>query len=392
MTTETNVSITVESPIEIIHKKKHRKTKDLRHVRRFFAIMGFWIIITLLFTLVSNAMVYNENESMTIVKGFFQEPDDSLDMVAIGASELYADYAPTLAWEEHGYTSYNLSVAGIPGNMFHSMAEQVLMHQSPKLLLVNMSGLCWGDDVYGKNPMTRAWMDSVPWSIEKAKEIREAIPRESRLSYFLRIGKYHGNWKNPVALAKTIVLKGCMDFNGFCYTKGLRSFSCCNGISGLGQIYGMSFTDQSKIYLKELIAFCKEKRVENVLFLNLPHQSISSNPEVFTEIKEIVEESGYDYLNLDKGYEAYGIDNASDFSDPDHLNVRGMRKFTHFLGDYITKNYEVISEHDEKTRKQWDRCAAKTSVILDQCEADLDAGVVREYYEAAVYRTPKRMN
>lgn len=392
MTTETNVAITVESPIEITHKKKHKKTKSLRHVRRFFAIMGFWVIVVALFWMVSNVMVYNENESMTIVKGFFQEPDDSLDVVTIGPSELYSDYAPTLAWKEYGYTSYNLAVAGIPGNMYQSMVEQALMHQSPKLLVINMSGLCWGDDVYGKNPMTRAWMDSVPWSIEKMKEINQTIPKKNRLSYFLRIGKYHGNWKNPIAVAKTIVLKGCMDFNGFCYTKGIRSVSSCNSGNGVGQNYGIGFTDQSKEYLKDLIAFCKEKEVENVLFVNMPHQGSASNPKVFTEIKEIVEESGYDYLNLDKGYDQYGVENANDFSDTDHMNVRGMRKFTHFLGKYITDNYDVVSEYDEKTRKQWDRCAAKASTIFEQCEADLDAGVSKEYYEAAVYRTPKRLN
>jgi hypothetical protein len=37
------------------------------------------------------------------IKGFYLEPEDSLNMVTIGASETYTSIAPGLLWKESGY-------------------------------------------------------------------------------------------------------------------------------------------------------------------------------------------------------------------------------------------------------------------------------------------------
>ena len=89
-----------------------------------WGILVFWLIAAILFVGAGRILCYNENESMVNVKGFYQEKRNSLDVVMIGPSELYADYSPPLAWNEFGYTSYNLAISGVPGNLYISMLKE----------------------------------------------------------------------------------------------------------------------------------------------------------------------------------------------------------------------------------------------------------------------------
>ena len=46
--------------------------------------------------------------NIATIEGFYKEPKDSIDVMMIGASEVYADYSATEAWKNYGYTSYSL--------------------------------------------------------------------------------------------------------------------------------------------------------------------------------------------------------------------------------------------------------------------------------------------
>lgn len=47
------------------------------------------------------------------------------------------------------------------------------------------------------------------------------------------------------------------------------------------------------------------------------------------------------YLNLFEYVDEIGLDCEKDFSDTDHLNAKGAKKVTNFLGKYIVQNYNV---------------------------------------------------
>ena len=100
----------------------------------------------------------------------------------------------------------------------------------------------------------------------------------------------------------------------------------------------------------------------------------------------------YDYLNLDKQCSMIGVDSDKDFSDPEHLNVYGMRKMTSYLGNYMMEHYELDPEHDSKTTERWNHCYDKTEELLQQCESDTQNGIIRVYYEASFYHKTKTLH
>ena len=46
--------------------------------------------------------------NIATIEGFYKEPKNTIDVMMIGASEVYADYSATEAWKNYGYTSYSL--------------------------------------------------------------------------------------------------------------------------------------------------------------------------------------------------------------------------------------------------------------------------------------------
>ena len=150
----------------------------LKRPHRIWGILVFWLIAAILFVGAGRILCYNENESMVNVKGFYQEKRNSLDVVMIGPSELYADYSPPLAWNEFGYTSYNLAVSGVPGNLYISMLKEALSRQDPKLVVFNVSGFYWGDDAFTDWKSMHKWFDNIPFSFRKINEIKRAVPKD----------------------------------------------------------------------------------------------------------------------------------------------------------------------------------------------------------------------
>ena len=64
------------------------------------------------------------------------EPENSIDIVALGNSNLYSGFVPTILWEKYGYTS---SVSAAPHQTpleSKMLLEQLLQSQKPQLVIL----------------------------------------------------------------------------------------------------------------------------------------------------------------------------------------------------------------------------------------------------------------
>ena len=70
------------------------------------------LLIVVLFSLVlqSYVLVHYDGNRMRL-DGYYLEEKNSLDVVFIGASDIYASFAPGLAYEKFGFTSYSYATA-----------------------------------------------------------------------------------------------------------------------------------------------------------------------------------------------------------------------------------------------------------------------------------------
>lgn len=350
----------------------------------------FAVLFSIVFCVVSQMFITADRSDISNIRGFYYEPKNSLDVVTMGPSEMYTGYAPTLAWHEFGYTSYNFGAGAIPCNLYKSMLKEVLKRQNPKLIVVNISDYYDGEWNYDDEVYMRKWIDNIPWSQNKIDTIKDVIAKNDRAGYFYSLWKYHDNWANPLDVFNALKVKIYLAENGGTNNKGFLTNTTITGgqenLAALGKrdSLNMSFSKKTEGYLRDFLDFCKECNIENMLFIAMPHQMKSINADVIDQIGGIVGEYGYDFMNLDKSYAQIGIDDATDFSDGEHMNVNGMEKFTTYLGQYIVDNYDVArsdSGYTDDIKADWDACYEKTMGIIDRCKEDMKSGIHKEYWE-----------
>ena len=108
--------------------------------KRALRAVIFLLIVVLLYSAAANVLSVNNTWDMRHIRGFYLEPQDSLDVVMLGASELYTGFSSPLAWQQYGFTSYPLAVSSMPSCLYDSMLTETMRRQTPKVVVVEING------------------------------------------------------------------------------------------------------------------------------------------------------------------------------------------------------------------------------------------------------------
>lgn len=104
------------------------------------------------------------------VKGFYCEDVDSLDVVYLGASEVYSDIAPGYSYRRDGITSYIFATQANSMLNYKSQLKNVLSRQKDALIVIELNGAVYEDDEdVTKEANLRNYSDNVPLDLTKAE-------------------------------------------------------------------------------------------------------------------------------------------------------------------------------------------------------------------------------
>lgn len=360
--------------------------------RTIIKLCCFGLIFTLLLGITSQFLQVNSLADGIRVKGFYMEPENSLDMVTIGASETYTSIAPGILWKEYGFTSYNYSVAGCPVSVVKSQVKEVLSRQKPKVLVIEVNGAVPENGAYQtQDKRLRKYIDNMPWSENKIETIKEVVPEEEQEYYFFPFLKYHSNWKNLHRCAANLYFQAKMMLNGGSRLKGFQTVSKKAEIKKeLVDITNDHSTTplakEAEYYLRDLLQYLKDEHIENVVFIRIPHRITEKGYGDFqrsNRVGEIVKEYGFPYVNFEMEREAIALNPEEDFYNDSHMNLYGQEKFTRYLGEYLVTHYDLQhSMHGEETKKAWDESAKETEACRAYGKKKLEEGKKRTINES----------
>ncbi|MBE5890735.1 MAG: hypothetical protein E7282_07160 [Lachnospiraceae bacterium] len=345
--------------------------------------LAFCLIFALLFIGSSTFLQVACKISVASVQGFYKEPENSLDVVVIGASEVYSGYCAPLAWQEYGYTSYSLSVSGVPGSLYKSMAREALASQNPKLMVFEINGFLQDDDYFERTAQLHYWIDQIRDEDNKKETIAEAVPEDQKEGFENTFALNHGNWKMMDCCFDTAYARFKISHEKQSCLKGFASKAMFSDSKSSSKGKELYFTEKSRAYLTGLLEYCKSQGMENVLFARFPHQKNVKNPEVLEEIQQLVESYGYDFENFEDDREQLDLLKAENYYNPEHLNVVGSRKFTKYFGQYLVDHYQIVGEHTEEVKSNWDDCAQQAEVLLQKLEKDTQKRKGKFMYEGS---------
>ena len=81
-----------------------------KYILRSVKLLCLALVLVLSLGFLQEFVLCHADHNRQRVKGFFCEEENSLDIVFMGASDVYADYAPGYAYKQNGLTSYLLQL------------------------------------------------------------------------------------------------------------------------------------------------------------------------------------------------------------------------------------------------------------------------------------------
>lgn len=310
-----------------------------------FRATAFLLVLAMLFACLNylfQAKSARINNYPTI-KDFYNEPNDTIETVVLGASVSYHGITPMELYENYGICAYDLGTANQPvHSSYYWLEEAYRLHEKTlKTVVFDVAGMRSDRNV----SMYRLNTDAMDLSPIKWRAISDYTDSfEASLNYLIPLFSYHDRWSE---LSKA-------DFTHYDNRDYLRgyyidtlapnSYFSNYSYSDLGVLayypdYGtdeMELKTESLYYLKKMIDFCREHDIKLVL-IKTPGQSIGVSGH--NAVQTIADKYGLDFLDFNYAplVDEIGYDHAVDMRATGHVNYYGAKKLTAWLGKYLVE-------------------------------------------------------
>ena len=364
-----------------------------KNALRIVKILSLLVAVAVTVGVLQHFVLFRADHNSQRIKGFFSEEKETLDVVILGASEVYSDFAPGYAYEHSGVTSYIFATQANSILNYKSQLKNILSRQDPDLIVIELNGAVYGDEEeVTKEANLHNYGDNIPLDCIKLDWLMNTVT-ENRLEYIFPFIKYHGAWDE---LSESIKYRQTIDNDnkrGYNYLKGILNETAVYQSSEISYNDSLPeladskkpITEIEEKGLRELLQYCKDEGLTNVVFTRFPHIVVTRTYERFERsntVGDIVAEYGYDYVNLERDIAITGLDEKNDFYNLDHLNIYGQQKFTAFLTEYLTAHYGLSAhELSDSEKAEWDDCARYYDAYYRYSDELIRQGVTRELSE-----------
>ena len=343
--------------------------------KRTVKIVSLLLLVVLCFLFLQEYVFrdyWQYGQGSTRIKGFYREPDHTLDVVLIGDSTVYAGYSPAYAYDVEGITSYNMAIGANVCTTWRPITEEILREQDPQLIVVDIGGIQYDNlqKKFDNSTTIHALIDNMPMNANRLRTIRrEVVGRYGgdAFEYLFPFLRYHNDWSSFGELPPRVwelfswkyisrnVLKGTV-------ARVLSEPVRPKTMDVRNDNSTEELTPESEAILREYLDYCRENDL-NVVFMSVPCR-IREDDNSLTVFRrenragEIVREYGYDFWNFHHYTDEIGLDPAQDFYNDAHLNYRGQIKFTEYLARFLREEYGVTpGALTDAQRAEWARSA-----------------------------------
>ena len=323
------------------------------------------------------------------LEGFYSEPKNSLDVVFLGASDVFTDFSSGLAYDQFGFTSYPFAQDANPGIIYQSQLLEVIKRQNPQKIVVEINGFLYdsrvGEAISGP---VRRYLNCLPQNWNRLETAWKVAPEGEEFYYLFPWAKDHSNWKSfpeqfPLAMQMYRIRFGGSRLKGNVSTMNRYQGPDSRDVSS--DMTTMPLDENSEQDLRDFLLFCRENHPENILFVRFPH--VISTDETYerfcrgNEAGRIIEEYGFEYLNLEKEFYQIGLE-PEDFYNEDHMNIYGQQKFTDYFGRILTEKYHVTkSEPKGKLLRDWEEAVFYSRRFYAYADAQISQGKTGTLFE-----------
>lgn len=252
------------------------------------------------------------------------EPENTIDAIFVGDSEVYSAISPMELWNSYGYATYNLSSGAIKSYECYELLNTMLKSQNPKIVFIEC------------NFLYRQYDETA----DIYRQIGEKLP----------LFKYHDVWKSYINPDQVYEKTNNYTFKGYVYYNSVKSAKKKNHMVESDKV---SEIDKGTLnYFDAMYKLCEEKGIEVVLF-NSPSRK-NWNYSKHNGVVKLAAEYGLEYYDLNLNNEI-GIDWTKDTRDKgDHVNHVGAVKVTNYFGEYLSDKNILEDHRNDEAYSDWD--------------------------------------
>lgn len=343
----------------------------MKHTKKLGGIFLFFLLAFLILLPVSYMLRPTDHANGTVRKritGFYAEEKESLNAVVLGSSAVYRYVNNPLLWEESGITSYNFAVPGLSIYTLEYLMDEVEKTQSPELYIIDARKFILTEDTDYNKRRFQQLVSNLKYSKNRCDLINKMIENPlERIYYYFDIMIYHDNWTeltwDSLEYADNEREHELKGWNNVSWTKEVEAVD----VTSVTEVTSLS--DTAEETLRSLLEKCKKEGKE-VLMLETPWAISEEKQKKSNAVKEITEEYGFSYLDMNLFLKEMDIDFTTDFYNKKHANARGAKKMTEYLSDYLQDHYSFTEKARESVVNSWTEAAAKNRSQLERILAE----------------------
>lgn len=372
------------------------------YLKRALRVVSLVLAVILTVVFLQEYFLRRYDSNKVRVDGFYMEDKNSLDVVFIGASEIYAGFSSAYAYEQFGYTSYPFATSSMSSKVYKTAIKEVLRTQKPKLIVVEINAFVY--DKYNSESEeinTRKFIDNVPLNSNKIEFIKENYDFSDRFEYYFPFLKYHSTWNEYPYCFRNVANNFKLQSRGYSVLKGMKTKSQIHKVKKNRMLNDRLTNDNTclplvpelEASLRDLLQFCKDEEL-NVVFMRMPHIVYRKMYDRFARTNtagKIIEEYGFEFLNFERFSDEIGLDFEKDFYQSDHMNIYGCEKMTDYLSEMFFNNFGITkSELTPEQKEKWDSCLPYYHKFYNYCDAAIRShNDIEHLYEG--YQTMKEL-
>lgn len=307
-------------------------------------ILSTCTVIIVCMSLLTASKILKVKDSDVKYASFYENRED-FDVLFYGSSIVHYGIYPMELWNEYGITSYNMGNNSERLYMTYHTIKNSLDYASPNMIVVDLGGLGWAGQKVDGTLKDHGFLDSLPLSFHKIESVYELFEEGRRLEFLLPSVVYHGRWeelsKSDFAVPQS-------------YTYGADILTHVESLKKPTQErYEESRYDNPQVEEENLLKIkelCEEKGIQLVLIF-MPYEVRGGDQKLREYARDFAKKNDivyYDFQEIDV------IDWEGDFGDESHMNYQGACKFTSYLGEVLTEEYNLESHKNETGYGKWD--------------------------------------
>lgn len=320
------------------------------------------MLSAVIFLTVVLGLVYHVN-GLLRVKGssagysmemFYEQAAETVDVLNIGSSHMFANVNPAILWEEYGIAAYNIGASQQPVWNTYYYLKEALKYQRPRLIVMDVFGTTQEETYLS---YARAEMNLI--GLRRGKEyvdnIKVSIDGSRYTDFLMQLPVYHNRYD---ALTEMDFLEYGGDVNGINFkgyaleSMGVTQFGGFVDTKNIAEV--KELPEKCYEYLIRTIELAASEEIPLLLVVN-PYMGIMyEEKKLYNRVAQIAQIYGIDYIDFNDYYEEIGFDPETDFAEAHHLNYYGSEKFSSYYGNYIKEHYVIPDRRGQAGFESWE--------------------------------------